>query len=211
MAGLRKYVFALGRRGDIEAAFRDRKLEDLQLCSVATDIGQSDSVVIGMYYEAISIALTFGSPLRERPGRRGSRLLFFRKNHGLDASLLAEFAGLAIRDAASVVRQHRAGYWIHEAVNLALEFREGRMWLLYEPTVFLSTDGQGTPWEDPSKPDVVRELLAVRYNRQLSSLLTFWLKVLMSCTNEGTLRFPLAVDGFAFKFERTLGVSYRQG
>jgi len=56
----------------------------------------------------------------------------------------------------------------------------------------------------------VRELLAVRYNRQLSNLLTFWLKVLMGRTQDGVLHFPPAADGFAFKFERTLGVSYRQ-
>lgn len=211
VAGLRKAVLALGRRLDIESTFRERQVQDLQLCHIGTDIEKNDPVLVGMYYEAISLALTsLPSPLREQSDRRGSRLLFFRKDHGLAADLEAEFFGLGIRDAVSIVRKHGAGYWIHEAVNLSLEFREGRLWLLFAPTVFLSTDGEGTPWQVEGKADTVRELLAVRYNRQLSKLLTFWLKVLMSCTKNGVLHFPTAADGFEFRFERTLGVSYRQ-
>jgi hypothetical protein len=211
VAGLRKSVLALGRRADIEATFRDKKIEDLQLCHIGTDIETNDSILVGMYYEAVSLALTAaGSPLREQADRRGSRLLFFRKDHKLDSNLVAEFSGLSIRDAGSVVRRSPAGYWVHEAVSLSLDFRERRLWLLFEPTVFLSEDGEGTPWQGAGKADTIRELLAVRYNRQLSNLLTFWLKVLMSCTTDGVLRFPAAQDGFEFKFERTLGVSYRQ-
>ena len=210
VAGLRRFVLALGRRADIETTFKERKVEDLQLCHIGSDIETNDSVLVGMYYEAISLGLTSApSPLCEQAGRRGSRLLFFRKNHDLDANLEAEFRGLGIRDAAAVVRKG-AGYWVHEAVNLSLEFREGRLWLLFEPTVALTTDGEGTLWQGDGKADVIRELLAVRYNRQLSQLLTFWLKVLMACTSDGVLRFPPAPDGFEFKFERTLGVSYHQ-
>lgn len=213
VAGLFKgHVFALGRRSDVEQAFGQRGTSDLQLSSIVSELSVTDSVVLGVFYEAIARALTVDekSSLRQPGDSHRSRLLYLRRNHGLGEALESEFRGLAISEANSVVRATRHGYWIHEAIRLSLDFREGKLWLLFEPTVFLSTDGDALVWESAEKAETIRELLAKRYNKQLSGLLTFWHKVLSRCTTDGILRFPRGSDGFEFRLEPTLGVSYQQ-
>ena len=207
----KQQVFALGARTDIESVFRERGLADLQLSSIVSELGLTDSVIIGMFYDAIAQALSpTGSPLRQPEGVGRSRVLFLRRDHSLPDALESEFKGLGLRGAATVVREVRGKYWIHEALRLSLDYREARLWLLFEPTVFLTADGEGLPWDSPEKPEIIRELRAQRYNRQLSGLLTFWLKVILLCTNDGVLRFPIRADGFEFRLERTLGISYQQ-
>lgn len=213
VAGLFKgQVFALGRRSDVEQAFGQRGISDLQLSSIVSELGVTDSVVLGIFYEALARALTADekSPLRQPGESRRSRLLYLRRSHALGEALESEFRGLGIRDANAVVRETRRGYWIHEGIRLSLDFREGKLWLLFEPTVFLSTDGDSVVWESEEKAETIRELRAQRYNKQVSGLLTFWHKVLGRCTPDGILRFPPGADGFEFRLERTLGISYQQ-
>lgn len=208
------YVNALGRRSDVEALFGPFQLTDLQLAPVMiADLRRPNSVVLGVFYDAITRALsTNAAPLRRPATAERSRLLHLRRENALPADLLQLFADLGLRDSPSVVRRaKRAEYWVHEAIRLSLEYREDHLWLLYEPTVFLSQDGEGTPWEGAQKAETVRELQAQRYNKQLSGLLTFWLRVIGLTAPDGVIRFPAAADGFRFQLQQTVGYSHHQG
>ena len=98
-------------------------------------------------------------------------------------------------------------YVIHEAVELALEFREDRLWLLFNPTVHLATEA-GDRWQGTGKSDLIRELLASRYNRQSSELVNLWLDLLMGATDSGMLAFsPTAPESATFGLRRALPIS----
>jgi hypothetical protein len=164
-----------------------------------------------LFYDALVRGLTVsGSPLQSANPSGRSRVVFLRREHRLPEQLLEDFKALSLRDAATVVRKSRSAYWTHEAVELSLDYREGRLWLLFEPTLFLTSDGNGEPWQSEKKGETIRELMSQRYNRQLSGLETFWLKVIVSGGATAAIRFPASQDGFEFRLARTLGISYQQ-
>lgn len=210
-------VLALGPRAEVEAAFAARALTDLQPMPLGpNELRRLDSVFLGLLYEAIVLALTGpGSALAAGPKGRQSRLLYVRRDHGLPETLVKEFAQISARQGAALVRAPRergVPYWAHEAAELRLDFREDRLWLLVQPTVFLSADGAGTPWEDPRRGEIINEVLATRYNRQASDLLTFWLHLTMHTSDQGVLRFPPGHEvGFHFHLAERLGFAYHAG
>ncbi len=209
----RRHVYALGIRSEIQALFDPYGIEDLQVSPIGLeDLRAPDSKTLGMFYEAIARCLVARPPLVAGAWGRRGRILYITRDHNLPADLIREFSSLQLRDAADLIRKARdADYWIHEAVELHLEFREDQLWLLFRPTVHLTADGGSTRWESQNKMDVIRELLAVRYNRDASGLLNFWLRLLRHCAADGLLRFPPSQEaGFEFRLGDTLGVSYHR-
>lgn len=208
----RKQVYALGTRTEIQRIFAEHGIEELQPTPIREeDLRVSRSIIIGMFYEALSRALAVPPTLR-LGGSSRHRLLYFSRNHGLPQHLTSLFATAELKAGREVVRHVKnKGYWAHEAIQYSLDYRESRLWMLVSPTVVLTADGEDTRWEDPARMDIVRESLVERHNRQSSDLLTFWLKVLQYVSTQGTVRFPPGTEiGFEFRLENRLGTSFRR-
>jgi NAD-dependent SIR2 family protein deacetylase len=203
-------VYAIGNRSAIQEAFKPHGLEDLQVAPITQpDLRAPDSKTLGMFYEALARGLTSQSSSVLALTGKKTRILFVKQSADASGDLASAFEKLSLRGARTLVRQAK-DYWVHEAIELALEFREGVMWLLFRPTVFLTSDGQ-SPWEDALRKEVIRELLAQRYNANYSGLLSFWMKLLRSCSRDGLVRFPVDQEaGFEFRLENTLAVSYHR-
>lgn len=207
-----KHVYALGSRTEIQDAFEAHGIKDLQPCPISeTDLRAADSRILGMFYDALSRSLTVNPGLR-LGGSKRHRQLYLAKDHGLPAELSQLFTEAALRAGRQVVRYvSRPGYWAHEAVEYALDYREGQLWLLISPTVVLTADGADESWENPARSGIVREYQVERHNRQTSALLTFWLRTLRHFTNRGTISFPpSSAGGFEFHLENRLGTSFRR-
>jgi hypothetical protein len=202
-------VLALGTQSDIKRVFGPRGVEDLRPTPLSIDdLRIPDSVVIGMFYQAIVVALT-ANELLATVGTR-SRILYFHDLKKIDEKTQTAYTALRLPSGKQLIRKAHA-YWVHEAAEISLDFREDRLWLLVRPTVILTTDGRSTIWESEEKKEVIRELLATRYNQPVSALLNFWLGVLFDRTHNGRLLYPPdSESGFAFQLVRTLGFSYHQ-
>ncbi|MBA2671373.1 MAG: SIR2 family protein [Gemmatimonadetes bacterium] len=205
-------VYAMGGRMEIQRLFEPHDMRDLQPSPITeTDLRAADSRIIGLFYDALAGGLTARSGLK-LAGSRRNRLLYLVTDHGLPPEITDMFAAAELVAGRDVVRHvRRSGYWMHEAVDFHLDYREGRLWFLIRPTVFLTADGADERWDDPSRPDVVREALVERRNSKSSALLSFWMKAIRHLTDDGTIRFPLGDEtGFAFRLHNGLGTSFRR-
>jgi hypothetical protein len=87
----------------------------------------------------------------------------------------------------------RTGLEWREAIRVRTEFRFGRLWLLYEPTVW----AQETEDMQARKQvkEFIRSRLAARYNREWNSLLDAWAGILTRNEDETELRALGSVEG----------------
>jgi len=203
-------VICLGIQGAIESAFKDEGVEDFKPLSIElADLRRADSHVIGLFYEAIAESLCYDGVLALAGTRK--RILFFGDKNRVPVETALAFKGLKLRTGTALIRDSRKGYWIHEAIEINLDYREDRLWLLIRPTVALTTDGAKELYTGVEKTDLIREAIATRYNPSVSDLLTFWVDVIYARTKDGRVTYPpSAAIGFRFVLARTLGVSYRQ-
>jgi hypothetical protein len=213
VAGLWKgHVYALGGRADIQRVFADQGIQDLQPAPITVDdLRAADSKSLGLFYEAIARSLAAKPGLKLGPSRR-NRLLYLGRDHGLPAAITNLFVSAQLKAGREVVRHvQNKGYWAHEAVEFHLDFREGQLWFLIRPTVYLTADGGDQRWEDAARMDIVRELLVERLNQKSSTLLTFWYRAIRHFTDAGVLWFPPGAEaGFCFRFASGLGTSFRR-
>src|SRR4029077_18385172 len=79
---------------------------------------------------------------------------------------------------------------VHEGVQLAVEYRDLRLWLILEPTILVTTDGV-TPYVEADRSEIGREDLANRFNRKANQLLDFWIQFLSRrCGSPIAVSFP---------------------
>jgi hypothetical protein len=203
-------VICLGAQTTIKTAFEKEGVEDFKPMSIElSDLRKADSHVIGLFYAAIAACLCYDGVLALSGTRR--RLLFFGNKDNMPSETSIAFKSLNLRTGTVLIRDSRKGYWIHEAIEISLDYREDHLWLLIRPTVVLTTNGATDPYMGAEKTDLIREAIATRYNPSVSDLLTFWLDVVWARTKEGRMNYPPAAEiGFQFALARTLGFSYKQ-
>ena len=206
----RHAVICLGISSAIETAFAKEGVEEFKPMSVElTDLRQSDSHVIGLFYEAIAACLCHDGVLTAAGSRR--RILYFGDNVKIPEQTARTFGTLNLKTGNALIRDSKKGYWIHEAVEISLDYREDKLWLLIRPTVVLTTDAGKELYKGLEKTALIREAIATRYNPSVSDLLTFWLNVVWERTKSGRMTYPPSAEiGFHFQAARTLGFSYKQ-
>jgi len=200
------FVHALGTRNEISSAFERHQLRDLQPEPIGrTDLRRTNSKLLGMFYDAVSAGLARAPYLTVVGGVR--RTVLVQDETRLPLRAAAAFSKLGF-GASKMVRAEPAGrFSIHEAAEIALEYREDSLWLVFKPTVYLLTE-QGDRWVGPGKADLIREEQATRYNKQSSDLVNLWLDLLFGATDGGVLRFSRsAPDSADFVLRRGLPIS----
>lgn len=132
-----------------------------------------DCPELGLIYHALAQGIANKTGLLRSLNAKG-RFLFAHSPEVFTSDELSEFASMNSRGTKSRgVWELRPGAILHEAFELSLDFRDGRFWMLMDPTLVVTTDGQ-TPYTEADRSDIVRELLVTRYNRQRNSALHLW-------------------------------------
>lgn len=161
-----------------------------------------DSAEFSIVSAALARALTRGRGLRSICKRSGYRLT---AENGADAS----FARIKkLLNVSGTVPE--TSILARPALDVRLDVRFGRAWLLMEPTIMF--DGASSPSDVEKARDYVRERLAKLYNRQYSELLDAWIERLFDSENELRISAIGIADGLdaAFAISRTTAFTWRQ-
>jgi hypothetical protein len=178
-----KGVIAFGSRARLTTVFEkcnptgfDRHpIEERRLCY--------DCAELSLLYHALLQGMANKAGLRRSLNAKG-RFLFAPTAKTFDGAELG-----ALRSIKSAgVWSPKAGACLHEAIEVSLDFRDQRFWLLLFPTIVVTVDGH-TPYREGDRSELVRESLASRYNRQSNEILQMWVGFLQR--NFGT---PLTVS-----------------
>jgi hypothetical protein len=127
-----------------------------------------------MFYDAICQGIANTTGLLRMPTKRG-RTLYFPKDFAISRELRATLALPA--SFKPVTRPLRTGPFYHEAVKLSLDYRDARLWLLLEPTVVLTADGENL-FQSLEKSALIKVYLSGRFNKVSNQWLDFWMKFL---------------------------------
>ena len=182
-------VLAFGVAHGWREALADYRPQSIEEVAINPGDENAASVVRGVVYDALTLALVRGRPLRAQLRRSGHRIVVLpdkgqTESPGLEA--LTEAFGPRLtgtRDAGST-------RW-SEGIRVGLEWRLGRLWLLFEPWTFLEDTTPRPPGErqisaprsrlaTPS-PSVawVKERWAVRRNKIWATALGAWAEALV--------------------------------
>ncbi len=183
-------VIAFGRNGDALRAFEPLGIRRFDLLNIETHRLRYDSAEHGLLYEAIVKALSRMRPLvpRRRHGRWAVCVETEGKTHDLVKPL-----------EAAVGNTHgRVGdmTWT-EAAWLTLDYRMGRLWLVFEPMVWLES-GE-SPLSEEAK-DFRRSRLTGRYNAAWNAIVDAWAHILVNGESSATLSAYGIDDGIDARF-----------
>lgn len=165
-------LIAFGARDTLAAVFAPFGATSFDRYSIEDRRLRYDSAELGLLYHAIvqGIANTTGLSRYDR-GR--GRLLFLRSVEQLTSAEQQTLKALASKGVWNIAQ----GKMLHEALRLALETRDQRLWLLLEPTVVITTNGQ-TPYDGLDRSEIVRESLVRRYNEPMNRFVEWWIAYL---------------------------------
>lgn len=149
-----------------------------------------DCPELGLVYHALAQGLANKTGLRRSENAKG-RFLFAGHTDAFTRSELAAFAALNPRGMKSKgAWELKPGAVVHEGFELSLDFRDGRFWMLIDPTIVVTSDGR-SPYQGSDRAEVVRELLVTRYNKQRNNALQLWMEFLQRhCGSPLTVAFP---------------------
>lgn len=218
-------VLVFGRDTEVRKAFSNHKISAMDLHTIEPQRMFYDSAEAGLLYEALARAL-----VRERPllmeRKRGRYIL------RIDPTRENSEVYLSLRNVLGTISGKILGTDISwtEAIEIHLEYRFGRLWLIIEPIVWAATpilpeiegeqeiqsEEQLTKAEQVKTErsivrDFLRERQATRYNRQWNDLLEAWAKVISANQTLAKVSAFGASEGVDAVFEigGTTGYSYR--
>jgi hypothetical protein len=164
-------VIAFGSDADIRAAFAPHNITEWDLHSIEPERLAFESMEMSLLYDALITAI----------GRERALLGYRRKNlHALaiNPKDVDNVNYKPLRDALGNLSGTipKVGIWWSEAINIRLELRLDRLWILVEPSAWVDS------LPDRHVRDEVKEFYrnrsAVRYNKKWNSLVEAWSNVL---------------------------------
>ena len=163
-----------------------------------------ESAETGILYEALQRAIVRARPLIPCSDRRFLTVDPTRETDAVLAPLRA-----VLRPLSGQVAAAGNARWM-EAIEMHLEYRSGRLWLLCEPTAWVERLGGDA--EKAARADFVRGHLAKRYNRLANDLLAAWRDVLLGGEREGMFTAFGSSDGVdaTFRIGPTTAYSRRE-
>jgi NAD-dependent SIR2 family protein deacetylase len=180
-------VLAFGVPDGWRHALADYQPTSVEVVDIDPGLEEADSLVMGLTYEAVARALVHGRPLRPLLRRSGHRIVVAHRGGPLPTVLmpLCDAYGTPLTGT----REGGTKRW-SEGVRLRLEWRLGRLWLLFEPWTFVEEiERSSTPPSAPrarsrwASPDAsaawVKERWATRRNKVWAAALGAWADVLV--------------------------------
>jgi NAD-dependent SIR2 family protein deacetylase len=197
-------VLAFGADREIRKAFDARSITDFDLHAIEAGRLRYESAELGLLYQALARAI--GRERGLKTERRRSGYIAY-----VDPDSAAPEQLGPLRDVVGEVTGVIAGTTLKwaEGVALRLEYRFGRLFLLFEPTIWAEPTDDDKVFE--RRRDFIRERLAGRFNATWNGLLDSWVRVIVGDATEAELRaFGIAegVDA-VFQLSRTTAFSRR--
>jgi hypothetical protein len=197
-------VIAFGSDTEVRRAFQKYEISRLDLHVIEGRRLRYESAEHGLLYEALVRALARELPLTSDRHGRSHRLI-------VDSERADDVRLQPLRGAARATTGTVAGTGLGwcEAVEIRLEYRLDKLWLLLDPTIAV------LPPADEALPEqakeFIRERQATRYNRQANDMLDAWRDVLFGDEQESVFRAFGLSDGVdaTFKLGRVTAFSYR--
>jgi NAD-dependent SIR2 family protein deacetylase len=172
-------VVGFGRDDEMRKAFANEGSVELDLFNIDPQRLSTDTSELALMYDAVLRAFARERPLVIR-GRRRLAVDPARKN---DAGLVSLQS--AIGALVGTVAAAGGATWM-EAVELHLELRLGRLWLLMSPTVWVERPDDDTI--RAARAEFVRSRTTNRFNREANALLGAWRDVLLDGERESEIR-----------------------
>jgi hypothetical protein len=144
-----------------------------------------DCPEVGLLYHALAQGIANKTGLFRSVNAKG-RFLFASDAQTFTADELAAFARLKSKGVWAL----RPGAILHEGFELTLDFRDGRLWMLIDPTIVVTADGR-EPYQGADRSQLAREPLVTRYNRQRNETMELWIGFLKRhCGTPLAVAFP---------------------
>ena len=198
-------VLAFGADSEVRKTFEGRGITEFDLHAIEARRLRYESAELGLLYEALARAVTRERGLKTKRRRPGFMAYVDPEKVGLDQfellqQTIGEMTGVI---TATTLR------WA-EAVELRLEYRLGRLFLLFEPTIW--AEGTDDDRLFDRRRDFIRDRLARRFNPVWNKLLDAWVQVIVGDAPEAELRaFGIAEGADAvFRLSRTTAFSWRE-
>jgi NAD-dependent SIR2 family protein deacetylase len=166
-------VLAFGSDAEVHRAFDTYQIKRFDLHTIeAARLRYDDSAELGLLYDALVTAVVRHRPLVADFRRWTHRIV-------LDVASLNDARLAKLKKAAGGLTgsfRRTTLTWV-EAVDVRLEYRLSRLWLVLVPSVAVRR-APGEPLPDEVK-DFIRERTAKRYNRQFNEVLAAWSELLV--------------------------------
>lgn len=144
-----------------------------------------DCSELGLLYHALIQGIANKTNLLRSMNAKG-RFLFAENPQAFTAEELTVLGRLKSRGVWTL----RPGVNLHEGFELSLDFRDGRFWMLLDPTIIVTVDGR-MPYRGTDRSDIAREPLVTRYNKQRNDILQLWIGFLQRhCGTPLRVAFP---------------------
>ncbi len=140
---------------------------------------------LGLLYHALVQGIANKTGLLRSANAKG-RILFAANPQTFTAEELKVLGSLKSKGVWTL----RPGAILHEGFEVSLDFRDGRFWMLLEPTIVVTSDGQ-VPYKGADRSELAREPLVTRYNKQMNDSFQLWLGFLQRhCGTPLKVAFP---------------------
>lgn len=184
-------VICFGRDDEVRKAFHAHRITEFDLHPIDGGRLDFESTELGLLDEALIRALVRERPLRAIPTRRGWKL--FVDPGALDDPRLATLRQIP-RGVSGIIAKTDL-VWA-EAILVKLQRKLQRLWLLFEPSVWVDWPDDAEGDEDANAAEenglseqenvveiatkeFIRERAATRYNKQLIEVLDGWASVIV--------------------------------
>jgi len=183
-------VLLFGRNADALRVFERLGISRFDLHNIETRRLHYESAEHGLLYEAIVKAVCRVRPLLPRR-RRGQWAL------SVDPIRSGDDILRPLKCAVKSICGNIGGAMWSEAVQLTLECRMDRLWLVFEPTVWLDCPGDALPAD---AREFRRNRATGRYNSTWNDLVNAWAKILTGNETIASLSTYDMADGIDAKF-----------
>jgi hypothetical protein len=197
-------VICFGSDVEIRRAFSSFRITEFDCHSIEPKRLRYDSAEFGLLRDAFALALESNGPFRTERAR--STHILHIDLHRAQPDRLEPLRACVGSLSGQIPKTDV--FW-SEVLRFRLDYQINRLWMLIEPTVYVSTVRDDT--QKFVAADFVRERLAVRYNRQWNALLDAWITLLMGDRQEISLASFGVSDGVdaSFVISKITGFSRR--
>lgn len=197
----REGVLYFGSDDEAKKAFGKYKIKNFDVHTILVNKIRYDSQELGLLYDAFSRAVGRNLPLRVERKRNAYYFVITNENNDIYNSLRLTAHGL------SGVIKNTAAKW-SEALEIKLQYKHERLWLLITPTIWLDRPDNLTDKEMDNAQEFVRERLATRYNSVYNSIMDSWISILVGTGDDREFTAFGIQNGVDAKFVLTRGTAY---
>lgn len=187
MVALRRKVgvIAFGTRARLAEVFSEFNPKGFDRYSIEKRRLHYDCPELGLLYHALVQGIANKTGLLRSANAKG-RFLFAANPETFSAEEVKVLEGVKSKGVWTL----RPGAILHEGFEISLDFRDGRFWMLLEPTIVVTADGRA-PYKGADRSELAQEPLVTRYNKQRNDLLQLWVGFLQRhCGTPLKVAFP---------------------